>query len=315
MPYCSFTHAISLFDLLFTTEKMPSKSDSVSSDLANKSATRTESQAEVAADESDKATRYSAPALEKGLDILELLSTSIEGYTLQQLSQALGRSVNEIFRMVVTLERRGYIHSDQNDRYALTLKMFALAHRQPAVKSLAAAATPLLQELVERTRQSAHLAVYQDGRAVVIAQVDSPERWSFGLKVGVLMGLTDTSSGHVLLAYQDEVARTRMLGSHIKVEGELEIDPGQLFAMLVDVRTKGYSQMPSIQIQGVTNIAFPVWGVGSRVVAAINIPHIARIDGTATPDKAQIRAALADICSRLSVRLGHDASGKMGVMP
>lgn len=262
--------------------------------------------------EQEKAARYSAPALEKGLDILELLSESIEGYTLQQLSQALGRSVNEIFRMVVTLQRRGYIHADQNDRYALTLKMFALAHRQPPVKSLAAAALPLLQELAQRTRQSAHLAVYQDGRAVVIAQVDSPERWSFGLKVGVLMGMTDTSSGHVLLAYQDEVTRTRMLGSHMKVEGELDIDPGQLFAMLADVREMGYSLMPSIQIQGVTNIAFPVWGLGSRVVAAINIPHIARIDGTPTPDKEQIKVALGDICARLSMRLGHDPQSEGG---
>lgn len=254
----------------------------------------------------EKSPRYSAPALEKGLDILEALSTSIEGYTLNQLSQTLQRSVNEIFRMVVTLQQRGYIQADQNDRYTLTLKLFALAHRHPPIKSLVSAALPFLQELAERTRQSAHMAIYQNGRVVVIAQVDSPERWSFGLKVGVVMGLTDTSSGHVLLAYQDEVTRTRMLSNHIHVEGELDMDPGQLFSLLSTVRQSGYAMMPSIQIQGVTNIARPVWGMGQRVVAAINIPHIARIDGTSTPDTTQIRGILADICQRLSARLGHD---------
>lgn len=256
--------------------------------------------------EQDKTARYSAPALEKGLDILEALSASAEGYSLNQLSQVLQRNVNEIFRMVVTLQRRGYIQADLNDRYTLTLKMFALAHRQPPIKSLVDAAHPLLQELAERTRQSAHLTIYQNGRVVVIAQVDSPERWSFGLKVGVLMGLSDTSSGHVLLAYQDEVTRTRMLGNHIKVEGEHDLDPGQLFSLLTTVRQTGYATMPSLQIQGVTNIAFPVWGLGQRVVAAVNIPHIARIDGTSTPDKDQIKVALSDICARLSMRLGHD---------
>ncbi|WP_447918194.1 IclR family transcriptional regulator [Achromobacter aegrifaciens] len=254
----------------------------------------------------EKAARYSAPALEKGLDILEALSTSAQGYTLNQLSQVLQRNVNEIFRMVVTLQHRGYIQADDNDRYSLTLKMFALAHRQPPIKSLVGAALPLLQELAERTRQSAHLAIFQNGRVVVVAQIDSPERWSFGLKVGVVMGLTDTSSGHVLLAYQDEVTRTRMLSNHIHVEGELDMDPGQLFSLLETVRQTGYAMMPSIQIQGVTNIARPVWGLGQHVVAAINIPHIARIDGTPTPDTDQIKLVLAEICARLSQRLGHD---------
>lgn len=251
----------------------------------------------------EKASRYSAPALEKGLDILEVLSDSAQGYTLNQLSQVLQRNVNEIFRMVVTLQYRGYIQVDDNDRYALTLKMFTLANRQPPLKSLVSAALPLLQELTERTRQSAHLAIYQHGRVVVVAQVDSPERWSFGLKVGVVMGLTDTSSGHVLLAYQDEITRTRMLSSHIHVEGELDMDPGQLFSLLETVRQTGYAMMPSIQIQGVTNIAHPVWGQGQRVVAAVNIPHIARIDGTPTPNTEQIKQVLAEICTRLSQRI------------
>ncbi len=101
-----------------------------------------------------KGIRYAAPALEKGLDILEALSESAEGYTLNELCQALGRNVNEIFRMAVTLQRRGYIQADQNDRYTLTLKMFRLAHRQQPIKSLVGAALPLLHELAERARQS-----------------------------------------------------------------------------------------------------------------------------------------------------------------
>ena len=86
--------------------------------------------------------------------------------------------------MAVTLQRRGYVQVDENDRYTLTLKMFELAHRQQPLVSVA---LPLLRELASRARQSCHLAVYQGGRVVVIAQVESPERWSFGLKVGVSM--------------------------------------------------------------------------------------------------------------------------------
>lgn len=255
----------------------------------------------------EKKARYAAPALEKGLDILEILSDTTEGYTLNQLAQQLGRGVSQIFRMVVTLQRRGYIQADQNDRYTLTLQLFQLAHRHPPIKRLSQMALPFLHELAQRAQQSCHLAVYEQGRVVVLAQVDSPERWSFGLKTGSLMGLTDTSSGHILLAYRDEIERARMLNSHAAVDGERHMDPGQLLSMLADVRVRGYSLMRSIQISGVTNIAFPVYGPGHKVVAAINVPHIARIDGAPRPTIEQVQAAQADICERLSRQLGSAA--------
>jgi DNA-binding IclR family transcriptional regulator len=251
--------------------------------------------------------RYRAPALEKGLDILEALAGREQGYTLNELSQALARNVGQIFRMVMTLQDRGYIQQGDSDgRYTLTLKMFRLAHRQQPIKSLVQAALPLLHELAERARQSCHLSLFRSGRVIIVAQVDSPERWSFGLKVGEAMGLTDTSSGHVLLAYQDEVERTRMLSSHINVEGELQMDPGQLFSILKTVRAQGYATMPSIQIAGVTNITFPIFGNDGRVAAAVNVPHIARIDGTPRPDIQKIREIMSEICLRLSTRLGFD---------
>jgi len=60
-----------------------------------------------ASGENADSPRYTAPALEKGLDILDVLVDTAEGYTLNELSVKLGRTVSEIFRMVVTLERRG----------------------------------------------------------------------------------------------------------------------------------------------------------------------------------------------------------------
>jgi DNA-binding IclR family transcriptional regulator len=259
------------------------------------------------APEGEGALRYAAPALEKGLDILEALADSATGYTLNELAQKVGRKVSEIFRMAVTLQRRGYVQVDENDRYTLTLRMFELAHRQQPLKSLVSAALPLLRELANRARQSCHLTMYQGGRVVVIAQVESPERWSFGLKVGVVMGLTDTSSGHVLLAFRDEIDRARMLRAHIGVEGELDMDPGELFALLQEVRERGYSAMPSKQTRGITNIAFPVMGAADHVIASINVPYIERIDQKSAPDVVQVRGIVGNISARLSALMG--ASG------
>lgn len=252
-----------------------------------------------------EAQRYAAPALDKGLDILEVLADSDAGLTLNEMALRLNRKIGEIFRMAVTLHRRGYVQVDENDRYTLTLRMFELAHRQRPLRSLTEQALPLLRELANRSRQSCHLAVYQGGHVVIIAQVESPERWSFGLKVGVQVGLTDTASGHVLLAFRDEAQRARMLAEHILVEGEMRVDPGELLETLQQVRALGHSARASQQIRGVVNLAFPVRESSDQVVAAINVPCIERIDAKTGPGQAEIRDMVAHIALRLSARMGH----------
>lgn len=255
--------------------------------------------------DADAPQRYSAPALEKGLDILEVLTESSAGYTLNELAQRLDRSVSEIFRMAVTLQRRGYVQVSENDRYTLTLKLFELGNRQAPIQSLTTLAQPLLRDLANQALQSCHLSVYESGRVVIIAQVDSPERWSFGMKVGAVMGLTDTSSGHVLLAFRDEGERTRMLQAHSQVDGELEIDLPQLDAALADIRKRGYERMPSRQTRGVTNIAFPVLGSSGYAVGAINVPFIERIDRKVAPDQNDVRDLVGKAAATLSRLLGH----------
>ena len=77
-------------------------------------------------DRSARGVRYAAPALDKGLDIIELLAHEIEGLTLNEIAKGLGRTSSEIFRMVNGLCRRGYIMQQDGDRYSLTLKLFEL---------------------------------------------------------------------------------------------------------------------------------------------------------------------------------------------
>jgi DNA-binding IclR family transcriptional regulator len=53
--------------------------------------------------------RYTAPALEKGLDIMELLAQEAKPLSMPDIAQCLGRSKGEIFRNLRILEERGYI--------------------------------------------------------------------------------------------------------------------------------------------------------------------------------------------------------------
>ncbi len=257
-------------------------------------------------------TRYAVPALDKGLDVVELLAREAGGLTLNEIARALGRTSSELFRMVTALARRGYMEQRDGDRYTLTLKLFELAHRHKPIKSLTAAAAPLMLDLVHRALQSCHLTVFHAGRVMVVGEVDSPERYAFGMKVGALVGLTDTASGYVLLAFQDDGRRRAMLASHQEVEGELDLDPAQLAKIVRDVARNGYAKVQSRQTRGVTNIAFPIRGPTGHAVAVLNIPYIERIDKKVTPSIAAVKEMLRESAARLSLLMGYVTDAATG---
>ena len=128
---------------------------------------------------------YPVPALEKGLDLLEILSAQPAGFALVELAAATGKKVTEIFRMVACLKRRGYIVVDPTtERLTLGMKLFELAHRHPPTERLIAVALSQMQTLAQQTGQSCHLAVHSNGEMLVIAQVDSARHMGFAVHVG-----------------------------------------------------------------------------------------------------------------------------------
>jgi len=244
--------------------------------------------------------KYAAPALEKGLDILEVLANAEQPMGLNVLAKAMGRTVSEIFRMAVTLEHRGYISIDSNDRYSLSLKMLELSHRQQPLRGLVATATPLMRELSGRAYQSCHLSVYHDGQLLVIAQVDAPGPFTMGAKVGALGKLSDTASGKLLLAFRDAAERTRMLAAQIRIHGELEIDAAQLLRQIDEVRRDGTITAPSTRVRGATDVSRPIFGSHQEVIAALTVPHYERLDRPQSPSISDVEAHVREVAERIS---------------
>src|SRR5215475_12255198 len=94
--------------------------------------------------------RYRAPALEKGLDVIELLAAEKTPLNLSAISQRLGRSSGELFRMLQVLEFKGFITGSENGTgYVLTNKLFALAMAQAPVRNLVETALPVMRKLAQ----------------------------------------------------------------------------------------------------------------------------------------------------------------------
>jgi DNA-binding IclR family transcriptional regulator len=248
-----------------------------------------------------RSARYAAPALDKGLDILELFASEADGLTTSQVARRLGRTVGEIFRMLVCLAERGYISQVLPDeRFQLTLKLFELAHRHHPVQRFVAKARPLMEEVAHKTHQSCHLAMPSDGEVVVITQVDAPGSASFALKLGAKIDLLNTASGHLILAFQPDEVRARSLAAwRRRTDRTL---PSDLHEHLTRIRVRGYEEMDSYQVAGVVNISFPVLNQRHEAVAALSVPFLPRIGDRVGP--AEVKAALQEASRALSIAIG-----------
>jgi len=252
---------------------------------------------------------YAAPALDKGIDILELLTDAEHGLTMAEIAQRLERSLSEIFRMVVTLQRRGWVCIDRGDRFHLSTRMFELAHRNRPIRTLVEAAIPTMQAIARQTHQSCHVTVVEAGRVLVIAQVEAPGNQTFNLRTGATVGMFHTASGQVLMAFRSEEERERLLEQNAAVNGESTISRAEFLAAVERVATDGYACAPSLQIRGVTNLAYPVRDRHGEVVAALVIPYLEGLGSLRGPTLEEARRALGDGAADVSRTLGYQFPG------
>lgn len=251
----------------------------------------------------DDMNRYRAPALDKGLDILELLAGIEGGMTQAEMAKALGRTPNEFYRMLDRLVRRGYVSRSDGDRYELTLKIFGLSHLHAPIRRLVALTAPFMRELALKSGQANHLAIYDKSGVTVIAQVDSPGYWGISVRVGARISLFNTGSGHILLAFSSRQERALMIAEH-EFQQEDNNHPEFLSQRLDQILTRGYEVMPSLQTSGVYNLSAPILSAGGHAMAALTCPYIAPVNKPGAPDMPATIAMIVDAAARISVLAG-----------
>lgn len=243
--------------------------------------------------------KYSAPALEKGLDILELLSTESAPMSLAQIGLRLERTSGEIFRMLAALERRGYlVRGPRPEQYVLTHKLYELAHRHPPTKRLLACAIPEMEVLARAVQQSCHLAVRHGDAALIVAQVDCPGFTGFSVRVGAQAPLRESCSGRVLLAFQSREVREAWLSA----EGEPTADLSDLASTFAEVHGKGFHRQGSNLHPGIVDFGAPVLDHEGHAIASLTVPRLGSVQSAT--DEGKLIAPLRVAAARIAESLG-----------
>ncbi|WP_439548926.1 IclR family transcriptional regulator [Falsiroseomonas sp.] len=255
------------------------------------------------AEDEDRQRLYAAPALEKGLDILELLAGQEAGLTRRDIAERLGRSVGEVFRMVECLARRSYLIQNQ-DTYALSMKLFELAHEFPPMNRLLKEALPRMDALAKAIDQSCHLTVLSGLRQLVVAQVDPPAGMGFSVKIGATLDLVKSASGHVLLAFAPEEEARRLL-----TRAAADAERRMAEKAIAKVARQGFASMRSRQFSGLDAISYPILNRQGHAVAALTVPYVTRLDEPASKPASYAQERLAEAATELNVAVG----GKAGI--
>ncbi|WP_404336957.1 IclR family transcriptional regulator [Sphingomonas sp. MMS12-HWE2-04] len=231
-------------------------------------------------------SRYRAPALEKGLDILELLASQSGAMTLTAIVNSLGRSHGELFRMVQVLEFRGYIEQDSaNDGYRLSDRLFSLGMQQPRTRNLIEIALPVMRQLALAVGQSCHLALHTLGEMVVVARMELSEQLGFSVRVGYRRPLHLVASGAVLYAFQPEDVQRRWEAMLDPPLSPSELDEFRAHAEAV--RERHVELTPSKFVAGVTDISAPVMR-GGAAAAALTVPYLKKLQPSLSPKEAAV---------------------------
>ena len=227
---------------------------------------------ESGAEVSNKNPSYVIAALDKGLLLLGHLAENPNS-GVSEIAARTGSTKSQVFRLLHTLERRGFVHKHPETRnYYLGHSCLYLGERAKRQSSLVTIADNVMEWLVRETQENVNLVVREDSRSVVVALKESQQPLRLYAEVGREGPLHAGGSSMVLLAHAPQAVVDEVLS------GELErftpntvVDPEQIRRILAAIRDAGFHVALEDLDKGAFSISAPIRDHRNEVVAAVSI--------------------------------------------
>ena len=259
---------------------------------------------------------YTVKSLVKALSILDVLAEEEPPYTLTQLSRRLHMYVSTTHRLLVNLVRHGFVEADPvSGGYHLSYRVLRMGLRVLDRLDFRRAAQPLLRELNVQTKESVHLAILQECRAISVDQFDSPQPVGLGARLGSALPLHCTAVGKILLAYQSEDLMNEVVKSPglTRLTAHTITDLHHLRRELEGIRERGYALDHEEAVDGLNCVAGPVFNHAGRIVAAFSVGGATT---RLTPARlSEIAQLVRETSRQISHRLGYSPGPTPGGAP
>ena len=201
---------------------------------------------------------YSIQAVENALDLLEALSEGDEEMRISQLSERLDMNKTSVFRLLATLEGRGYVEREPaSGKYRLGLSAFEIAQKFLSRMVFLQQARPIMDQLARECNEAVYLVLRRKQEVLFLAMADVSQQVKIVSLIGRRYSLEAVAAGRTLLAFQKMSAEQDR--NHASLT-EAEVLKAQQQGYLCDVDALG---------EGIASVAAPVLGSGGRVHGAL----------------------------------------------
>ena len=257
-------------------------------------------------------------SLARGLTVLRAFGRDAARLRISEVSERTGLTRAAARRFLFTLRELGYLGSE-GDYFFLRPRVLDLGYAYLSAARIEVYVEPILKELADKTRTSAHFAVLDDDSTLFVAGIYDEKMHGFFIAVGARRPAYAGSLGKCLLsglpsesleAFLTRVERAKRTPTTI-------VDAGALKRELAEVRERGYAINNGEFISGVVGVGVPVRDRDGSIAAAININWFSPQPITTNEVERHLPSLLTaarQIEARLavaSIRPGFDTPGRL----
>lgn len=251
-------------------------------------------------------------SVDRALTIMEILARD-DWSGVTEIAKELGIHKSTVFRLVSTLERRGFVEQHtQTQKYRLGFAVVRLANGVRAELDLAQLARPVCERLSEHTGETVNLAVLEGGDVVNVDQVNLSSQTVSVNWLGRRSALHATSTGKVFLAAMPPQDLDTYIARGLSRNTPHTItDPENLRAHLSEVRRLGFGTGFEELEEGLNAVAAPVRGADGQLVAAlcVSAPSYRLTSGDVEEVGKLVSAGALEVSRRLGF-VGETVAGE-----
>jgi len=244
-------------------------------------------------------------AVERTIQILEVLASSEEGLRLADICRLTGLDGSTALRFLASLERLGYATRDPGGKlYRLGPRVGRLGDG-PALAVLQRVARPHMEALQRACGEDVNLGTMDAGAALCLETQKSSHVLGVNISSGLRIPAHASSLGKAMLAFIPAHKRQALLSGMglERCTANTITDPEELDRELEAVRRRGYATDREEFSPGVVCIGAPVFNAQGHVVAALSITAPAHRTSLAELEK-RYSALLLRTCRTISRELG-----------
>ncbi|MCD4533347.1 IclR family transcriptional regulator [Nocardioides sp. cx-169] len=252
------------------------------------------------------------PAATRTLRVLRYLASQPDPVPLEHISRACGLPRSTAYHLLAAMVAEGFVvHLAEERRYGLGLAAFEVGSGYSRQAPLQRLARHPLAALVDRTGESAHLAVLHGRDVLYVLEERAPARPPLVTDIGVRLPAHLTASGRAMLAALPP-AQVRALypgaADFVDRTGRGPRTPAALRSLLSEVRRAGHATEDGEVTLGMSSVAAAVLDHNAHPVAAVALTY----PGARAGLSEEVRSVAASLTRRIG---GRDVAPTRPLVP